>query len=116
MQTLNVKAAALHARFRVIESQLGQGPWFEGVRFSLVDAVFAPVFRYFDTFDQIDDFGAFDGLTGVLAWRRALATRDSVREAVAADYDTQLAAFLRRRGSALSGLMPPAAKSRRRSA
>ncbi len=116
MQTLNVKAAALHARFSVMESQLGPGPWFEGMRFSLVDAVFAPVFRYFDTFDQIDDFGVFDGLTGTLAWRRALATRDSVRGAVAANYDTQLAAFLRRRGSALSQLMLPATKSQGRSA
>jgi hypothetical protein len=26
-----------------------QGPWFAGEHFSVIDAVFAPVFRYFDT-------------------------------------------------------------------
>ncbi len=105
--TLQRKAAALHARFRVMEGQLGPGPWFAGERFSLVDAVFAPVFRYFDTFDRIGDFGVFDGLAGISAWRRALAEWPSVRTAVAPDFDDMLADFLRRKDSALSRLMEP---------
>jgi glutathione S-transferase len=103
--TLEWKAAALHARFRVMEGQLGPGPWFAGPRFSLVDAVFAPVFRYFDTFDRIADFGVFDGLAGISAWRRALGDRPSVRRAVAPDYHERLAAFLCRKDSALSRMM-----------
>lgn len=103
--TLERKAAALHARFRVMQGQLGPGPWFGGDGFSLVDAVFAPVFRYFDTFDRIGDFGAFDGLTWMLAWRRELAHRPSVQNAVAPDYDDRLADFLRRKGGALSRMM-----------
>ena len=43
--------------------------------FSVVDAVFGPVFRYFDTFDAIAGFGFMDGLPRVLRWRRALAAR-----------------------------------------
>lgn len=102
---LETKAAALRARFGPIEGHLGAGPWFAGERFSLVDAVFAPVFRYFDTFDRIGDFGAFDGLARVPAWRAALATRPSVRAAVGSDYDDRLVAFLERRGGALSQLI-----------
>jgi len=102
---LETKAAALRARFERIEGHLVAGPWFGGARFSLVDAVFAPVFRYFDTFDRIGEFGVFDGLTRVPAWRATLAARPSVQAAVAADYDDRLVAFLRRRGSALSRLM-----------
>jgi glutathione S-transferase len=105
--TLERKAATLHARFRVMEGQLGRGPWFADDHFSLVDAVFAPVFRYFDTFDQIADFGVFDGLTWMQAWRRELADRPSVQNAVAADYHDRLADFLRRKNSALSRMMEP---------
>ena len=113
---LEAKAAALRARFRLLEQQLGEGPWFEGDRFSLVDAAFAPVFRYFDTFDQIADFGFFEGLRRVSDWRSALATRPSVRAAVASDYGDRLTGFLCRRGGALARLMAPAAPRPARSA
>jgi glutathione S-transferase len=102
---LESKAAALRARFERIERHLVAGPWFEGARFSLVDAVFAPVFRYFDTFDRIGDFGVFDGLARVPAWHVTLAARPSVQAAVGPDYDDRLVAFLRRRGGALSRMM-----------
>lgn len=115
-EALEKKAAALRARFRVLEGQLGHGPWFDGERFGLVDAVFAPVFRYFDTFDRMGDFKAFEGLDALPQWRRALATRPSVRGAVAADYDERLAAFLRRQGGALARRMPSGSILLRRSA
>ena len=35
-----------------VEAALGDWPFFSGADFSLVDAVFAPVFRYFDVFDR----------------------------------------------------------------
>ncbi len=104
-KTLAAKSSALHTRFGIMENQLEAGPWFAGNRFSLVDAVFAPVFRYFDTFDRIGDFGAFRGFERVRAWRRSLAARSSVRAAVTSDYDDLLAAFLLRRGGALSWMM-----------
>ena len=114
--TLQRKAAALHARFRVMEGQLGSGSWFAGEQFSLVDAVFAPVFRYFDIFDRIGDFGVFGGLPGVAEWRRALAGRPSVQNALSPDYHERLADFLRRRDSALSRMMEPPCAALRQSA
>jgi glutathione S-transferase len=89
-------------RFTTLEGALGDGPWFDGAHFSIVDAVFGPVFRYFDTFERIGEFGFFDATPKVSAWRARLAQRDSVRDAVAADYDARLLQFLLRRGSALS--------------
>ena len=82
-----------------------KGPWFDGERFSLVDAVFGPVFRYFDAFDRIGDFGILSGLPKVAAWRRALASRATVQAAVAPEYPALLWEFLRTRGSHLSRLM-----------
>jgi glutathione S-transferase len=94
-------------RFATLEAALGEGPWFDGARFSIVDAVFGPVFRYFDTFERSADFGFFEATPKVRAWRRVLAARPSVRDAAAPDYDARLAAFLRRRGSALAARMAP---------
>jgi len=109
MPSLRERAASLARRFRLLEDQLESGPWFAGARFGLVDAVFGPVFRYFDSFDQIGEFGVFDGLDKVPAWRESLARRPSVHAAVTPDYGDLLAAFLRRRNGALARLMGPEA-------
>lgn len=90
--------AALRARFEQLDAVLGDGPWFAGARFGLVDAVFGPVFRYFDV---IPEDGLFGGLSRVQAWRTALSARPSVRDAVTPDYADRLKAFLLARGSAL---------------
>lgn len=89
------KQAALAAKFDRLEAVLGEGPYFSGAPFCLVDAVFAPVFRYFDVFDVIADTGLFAGRPKLSAWRRALGSRPSVQAAVTADYPERLRAFLR---------------------
>ena len=99
------KAEALAAKFTRLEGSLGPGPWFDG-DFSLVDTVFGPVFRYFDVFDRIGDFGILAGKPKVAAWRKALAARPSIAHAVGADYDARLERFLSARHSHLSTLMP----------
>lgn len=103
--TLNGKITSLADRFGRAELALGNGPYFAGSRFSLVDAAFAPVFRYFDAFDRIGDFGVLDRKPKLAAWRAALAARPSVAAAVAPDFQAQLWDFLERRGSHLSTLM-----------
>ncbi len=67
----------------------------------MVDAVFGPVFRYFETFDAIADHGVLSGLPRVAAWRRMLAERPSVRAAAVPDYDGRLRAFLKDRDAHL---------------
>ncbi len=99
---LAVAAQDIHRRFAQVEAVLGEGPWFDGEGFGLVDAAFGPVFRYLDVFDGIGDFGLMAGLPRVARWRAALAQRPSVREAVAADYPARLLAFVRARDAALS--------------
>lgn len=103
------KTAALADKFGRIEAELGAGPWFDGKKFSLVDAAYGPVFRYFDAFERIGDFAILAGKPKLAAWRQALGERASVRNAVAPDYTARLEAFLRKRASHLSALMPHAA-------
>jgi glutathione S-transferase len=88
------KRRAVAAKFARVEEALGAGPYFAGEKFSLVDAVFAPIFRYFDVFDQLTDLSVFADTPKVRAWRQALAQRPSVRTAVGADYPQLLHAFL----------------------
>ncbi|MGV6876197.1 glutathione S-transferase family protein [Pseudochelatococcus sp. B33] len=94
--TYEAKCAALLDKFGRVEAELGAGPYFAGEPFSLVDAVFAPIFRYFDVFDTITPTGIFDELPRVTAWRKALAERPSVREAVTDDYADRLKMFLKK--------------------
>jgi glutathione S-transferase len=99
--TLDQKARTLHEKFTRLEAALTTSPFFSGPEFSVVDVVFAPVFRYFDTFDQIADLGILAGLPKVAAWRTALAARPSVIAAVRPDYNDLLHAFLHRQNGAL---------------
>jgi glutathione S-transferase len=103
------KTSQLEQRFARLEARIKASPWFDGENFSLVDAVFGPVFRYFDVFDEIADFGILAGKPKLARWRNALAARPSVRAAVSTDYPTLLADFLKRRNSWISGLQARAA-------
>jgi glutathione S-transferase len=101
-QALQTAASDIRQKFSRIELALTGGPYFSGNDFSVVDAVFGPVFRYFDVFDDIGDFGFFAGQPRVQAWRAALARRPSVRAAVRDDYRQRLLAFLGAKNSALA--------------
>jgi glutathione S-transferase len=103
------KAKSLAEKFARLEQRLGDGPYFDGARFSLVDAAFGPVFRYFDVFDRIGDFGMLVGKPKIAAWRRALARRPSILAAVKPDYPERLREFLGTRHSRLSALVTRAA-------
>jgi len=72
--------------------------------FSLVDAAFAPVFRYFNVFDELADFACLTGLERLACWRKILHRRSSVVNAVCPDYEKRLQAFVAARNSELSGL------------
>src|ERR1700720_4024705 len=102
--TFEAKTAQLEQRFARLEARVKAAPWFDGEHFSLVDSVFGPVFRYFDVFDEIADFGILAGKPKLARWRKSLAARPSVRTAVSADYPALLRAFIERRNSWLSGL------------
>jgi glutathione S-transferase len=103
------KTLQLEARFARLETRVMASPWFDGGEFLLVDAVFGAVFRYFDVFDGIADFGILKQKPKLARWRQALAARPSVRAAVGADYPVLLRDFLKRRHSWLSQLQRRAA-------
>jgi glutathione S-transferase len=102
--TFRAKANQLEARFARLEARVNASPWFDGEAFSLVDAVFGPVFRYFDVFDAIGDFGILREKPKLARWRASLAARPSVKSAVGSEYNALLRDFLKRRNSWISRL------------
>ncbi len=103
--TFHAYVQRLNTKFLKIEAAIGVGPYFMADRFTMVDVVFAPVFRYFDVFDQIGDFGIMDKTSQISRWRHTIGQRPSVQDAVADNYNDLLLAFLKRRGSHLSALI-----------
>ncbi|ABC89104.1 glutathione S-transferase protein [Rhizobium etli CFN 42] len=101
VEQLEAKRKALIAKFATLEGVLADGPYFSGSSFSLVDAVFAPIFRYFDVFERLGDSGIFAGLERVTRWRIALGERRSVKDAVGEDYPQRLMEFLDKHESIL---------------
>jgi glutathione S-transferase len=102
--TFKAKAKQLEGKLALLEKRLVGTPWFDGENFSLVDAVFGPAFRYFDVIDAIGDFGIFADKPKLVQWRKQLAARPSIQNAVSADYNALLRAFLARKGAYLSQL------------
>lgn len=103
------KTSQLERRFARLESRVIAAPWFDGEHFSLVDAVYGPIFRYFDVFDEIADFGILARKPKLWRWRNTLAARPSIRAAVSPDYPALLGGFIDRRNSWLSKLQARAA-------
>lgn len=100
----NVKVKQATEKFARLETRRVAAPWFDGESFSLVDAVFAPVFRYFDTFDEIGDFSILADKPKIARWRKSLRERPSVVAAVSAEYPALLRAFMKKHKSYLSQL------------
>lgn len=98
-------AETLRGRFARLEDALdAHGPYFAGAGFHMVDAAWAPVFRYLDAFEATG-LQLLEGLERVPAYRRALAARPSVRDAVPGDYPERLLQFLIGRGGYLAELV-----------
>lgn len=104
-EAFDASRETLRARFGQLETRLGSGPYFSGENFQIIDAVYAPIFRYFDVFESVVDLGILENVEKVHIWRDHLRTRESVRKAVSLDYPDRLLAFVRGRGSYMSQLV-----------
>ncbi|WP_126942100.1 glutathione S-transferase family protein [Xanthomonas sp. BRIP62409] len=91
----DTRQAVFRARLERLEQELGAGPYFDGPTFSMADAVFAPLFRYFGILDPALSQPLFENLPRIAVWRTALAARPSVIEAVQDDYASRFHAHLR---------------------
>lgn len=101
---LNIHAE-IQNKFRVIEKETHGMPFFTGEKFHLIDAVYGPIFRYFDVFDDFTDLDTFANLPKCQRWRESLKQRKSIQQAVSENYSSLLTQFLINRGSYISQLV-----------
>lgn len=106
--TFTAKRHELLQKFHILEQQLQDHPFFSGERFSLVDAIYGPIFRYFVVFEQYKEFSFFTHTPKVVQWQTALLNRQSVVEAVLPTYPQLLYEFLRKRDSQLARIIQSA--------
>jgi glutathione S-transferase len=107
-EAVEKKLEILRGKFARLENEV-KGPWFDGEKFSLVDTVFGPVFRYFDLIDRLIDHGIFKNTPNVNAWRQALKKRPSVINAVSPNYPVLLERFVLNQKGYLASLLKQAA-------
>jgi glutathione S-transferase len=89
----------LEDKFQRLEENLQYGLWVANEHLMLVDAAFAPAFRYFDVIEDLVGFELFANTPKVACWRNTLAKHPSVISAVDEDYPERLLKFLADRDS-----------------
>ena len=102
--SFEVATVAIEERLETIDKEIA-GVWFAGEAFGLVDAAFAPVFRYIDVFERALGTGLVSRSARIGAWARALAQRPSVIGAVPADYADRLLSFVTGKNGHLAQLI-----------
>ncbi|MFZ6748265.1 glutathione S-transferase family protein [Undibacterium sp. Ren11W] len=94
---LRGKSQELREKLKQLEALVQDGSYFSGLQFNMVDAVFAPVLRYFEVFETVFGIDFFADTPKVRAWWLHLAQRPSVKHAVGANYAELLLDFLKAR-------------------
>jgi glutathione S-transferase len=91
--------ARLISQLHRVENRLGDGPWFNGVEFSLADTSFAPLFRQ-NSVAQ-DRLSVIDPATmpRVNAWAERLLALPEVSESVVDDFEDLYLAAMQKNGS-----------------
>ncbi len=109
-QSFENERSEIHNRFQLIEKELSGTPFFSGDQFHLIDAVYGPVFKYFEVFDRVIKLAVFEGLPRIKIWYTALQQRSSIQLAVAPEYPELLLGFLKKRDTYISNFVSTAAK------
>lgn len=102
---LNHLTNTLTDRFEVLEDEISDGNYFNGTNFSMIDAVYAPVFRYQKRIADYKDYGIFENAPNVKAWGDRLLERPSVIKSVPESYEESLIKFLKKQNSILGNAM-----------
>ncbi len=85
----------LERQFERLEKELGEGPYFNGKNFSLVDAAFAPLFMRIDLLEDQYPLNLYQTNSRVAQWARALEKLKSVKDSVTSDFRDVYSRFIK---------------------
>ena len=83
-------------RFEVLEEEISSGPYFNGQDFSMIDAVYAPIFRYHKRIAQYKDYGFFADAPKIEAWSDKLLEHPSVIKSVPDTYEQDMTNYIKK--------------------
>ena len=92
---------------RALEKQ-GSGPFFNGAKYSLVDAAYAPFLQRHFFLDRVKRMGQIDKFPRLKAWGLALVARPSTHSFPEAEFELMYREALKRRNKWISQFVPPA--------
>ncbi|HEV2301816.1 MAG TPA: glutathione S-transferase family protein [Stellaceae bacterium] len=104
-------AAGIPTVFERLEKALenqGAGPFFNGARYSLVDAAYAPFLQRYFFLDRVKGLGAIEKFPRLHAWGKALVERASTDSFPAREFEAMYRANLKRRNKWVSRFIEPA--------
>jgi glutathione S-transferase len=102
--TCKQKKLIAQDRLETLEDYFSGGPYFNGEHFSLVDAVYGPIFRNLNCLQGMYDDKLLADAPAIAAWREHLLQRPSVQNAVPATFTEDFCAYVKRSGSHFSQL------------
>jgi len=82
-----------------VEDRLGDGPWFDGARFSLCDTAFAPFFRQDCVFDGKLSVLDPETMPKTVAWAERLLALPEVRDSVVDEFEDLYLRAMQNNGS-----------------
>jgi glutathione S-transferase len=107
----NKAAAGIPVPFERLEKALekqGGGPFFNGEKYSLVDAAYAPFLQRYFFLDRVRKLGHIENYPRLKGWGEALMKRASTHSFPAAEFEAMYREGLRRRNKWVSRFIEPA--------
>jgi glutathione S-transferase len=107
----NKAAAGIPEPFERLEKALekqGGGPFFNGDKYSLVDAAYAPFLQRYFFLDRVKKLGHIENYPRLKAWGEALMRRPSTHSFPEAEFEAMYREGLRRRNKWVSRFIEPA--------
>ena len=94
---------------RALDKQSPAGPFFNGAKYSLVDAAYAPFLQRYFYLDRVKPLGVIDKFPRLNAWAQALLKRPSTHSFPEAEFEALYRANLKRRKVWASQFIPDVA-------
>lgn len=87
------------ANLRKLEAILGEGPYFNGPEFSLVDCAYAPLWMRYDILNARHRLFERDEFPRISAWADTVLAMDAVTGSVVEDFEPLLIQYIEKKGA-----------------
>jgi glutathione S-transferase len=102
------KIPVVFERLEQALAKQGSGPFFNGTKFALVDAAYAPFLQRYYFLDRVKPLGLIERFPRLKAWSEALLARPSTHSFEPEAFEAMYRANLRRRNKWVSQFVSPA--------